>query len=86
MNWMLSRHDLHTMKMMVDKCLRCGKCCYLTLYTAEGVTIRTKIRCRFLTSDNLCSVYDNRPDWCLTAEQMMKLNILPDGCGYKEGE
>jgi len=57
--------------MVIDKCKKCGSCCN-----------RNGIRCPYLTSDNLCSVYDNRPNWCLTVEQMKNNNILPIGCGY----
>ena len=67
---------------IVDKCRRCGKCCYLA-YFDDVKIVRTSKKCPHLTADNLCSVYDHRPDWCMTAEQMAKLNLLPEGCGYK---
>ena len=69
-----------------DKCLRCGKCCHLGIYSGNGEVVRTGISCMYLTKDNLCSVYSHRPGWCLTAERMAQLGILPDGCGYKMGD
>ena len=63
------------------KCLRCGKCCEVHLFPQN---ITTGIRCPLLDENNLCTVYNDRPDWCLRAEDMMALNLLPDGCGYKE--
>jgi uncharacterized cysteine cluster protein YcgN (CxxCxxCC family) len=68
----------------LDKCKRCGKCCTLRIQ-GYGMIIDTGERCRYLTNDNLCAVYDNRPSWCLSAEQMMELNVLPQGCGYRGG-
>ena len=69
---------------MSDKCKRCGKCCFLRILVM-GVIINTSEKCKHLTKDNLCDVYNNRPNWCLTAKRMEELNILPDGCGYKGG-
>jgi Fe-S-cluster containining protein len=63
--------------MTEDKCLRCGKCCYID---------NTNIRCIYLTEENICSVYDNRPSWCMTAKQMKDIYKLPEGCGYLKGE
>ena len=67
-------------------CAKCGKCCLLRIGNpATGEIYETQIRCPYLTKDNLCSVYDNRPDWCMTAEQMRELNILPNECALKGG-
>lgn len=46
-------------------CDKCGKCCknldrnalYSDLDRGDGV-------CYYLTSENLCSIYENRPDKC----------------------
>ncbi len=65
-----------------DKCKRCGKCCYLAYYDGDKI-IRTSKKCPHLTEKNLCSIYDCRPDWCMTANQMAKLGLLPEGCGYQ---
>ncbi len=66
-----------------DKCLRCGKCCHFFFYGKEGITTRTSTKCPNLTKDNLCSVYNHRPDWCMSARQMAELRLLPEGCGYR---
>ncbi len=68
---------------MIDKCLRCGKCCYFFFYDKKGIIERTSVKCPYLTKDDLCSVYDSRPDWCMTAKQMIKLDLLPKDCGYR---
>jgi len=65
-----------------ELCLRCGKCCYLAYFDEEGKIVRTSIKCPYLTKDNLCSIYNHRPDWCMTAMQMAELGVLPEGCGY----
>ena len=67
-----------------DKCKRCGKCCYLTFVFNNGDIMNTKTRCQFLTKNNLCSVYDNRPSWCLSVDEMIERNLLPSGCGYRK--
>ena len=71
-----------SIKALKDKCKRCGKCCYLTFVFNNGDTMNTKTRCQFLTEENLCSIYNNRPSWCLSSSEMIKQNLLPDGCGY----
>ena len=68
----------------ISPCLKCGKCCYLSFITDDGV-IDTDVPCSFL-KDNICTVYHNRPDWCLTAKEMIDKKILPIGCGYKKGD
>jgi len=68
-----------------DKCKKCGKCCYFALFDEENRVIkRTDVRCPHLTLDNLCSTYNNRPNWCKTAEWMAEHDVLPEGCGYLE--
>lgn len=67
----------------MDKCKKCGECCYLHIVGRDKV-IKTDIVCPNLDSNKLCKVYDDRPLWCLTAEQMKRLNLLPASCGYKE--
>lgn len=66
----------------MDKCLRCAKCCYLSFFD-KGKIVKTSTKCPYLTKDNLCSIYDHRPDWCMTAMQMAELGLLPEGCGYQ---
>ena len=68
-----------------DKCLCCGTCCHLTFYDLQGQTVKTDIRCPHLQEDNLCSIYNNRPDWCMNAEEMKEKGILPKDCGYLKG-
>jgi len=69
--------------MQEDKCLKCGRCCYMGFYDRRGFKTKTTIKCPYLTEDNLCNVYNNRPKWCITAEEMKKKSLLLDGCGYK---
>lgn len=64
------------------ECLKCGQCCYLAFFDREGNIVRTSIKCPYLTKDNLCSIYDHRPNWCMTAKQMAELGVLPERCGY----
>lgn len=45
--------------------------------------VQTGIKCEFLTDENFCSTYGNRPEWCLTAKQMESMGLLPDNCAYK---
>ena len=43
-------------------CTRCGACC-----VAPDISSLDKpvgVRCRHLAEDNLCSIYDERPDVC----------------------
>jgi len=67
-------------------CKKCGKCCYLSVITDSKLNfIRTKRKCPFLGEDNLCTTYESRPSWCLTAEEMKLIpGGLPEGCGYGE--
>jgi uncharacterized cysteine cluster protein YcgN (CxxCxxCC family) len=54
----------------------------------NGGVIETGIKCEQLGDDNLCEVYQSRPEWCMTATEMIKkelLQYLPDSCGYKQG-
>lgn len=67
---------------MNDKCFRCGSCCRLRFYT-DDMIIETNKKCPFLTPDNLCGLYENRPKWCWTAEQMKENNLLPVNCGHR---
>lgn len=68
-----------------DKCLKCGKCCYYRVVLDDRTILMTEMKCPFLTTGNLCRVYDKRPSWCLTAEEMIAADILPEGCGYRKG-
>lgn len=61
------------------KCQRCGACCKLV-----GLSVIPEIKalakentdaCRYLTSDNLCSIYEERPIYCQvdgSYEQLVK--------------
>lgn len=66
----------------MNECLKCGKCCYLSFYS-EDFNFQTDTKCPHLTKENLCSVYGNRPAWCMNTDEMKKLNLLPIGCGYR---
>ena len=44
------------------KCFKCGTCCI-----APDISTLNKpigVRCKFLTPDNLCSIYERRPQVC----------------------
>ena len=62
-------------------CIKCGRCCLL-----HSPEIETSIRCFNLDDNNLCKKYMNRPEWCMTAEEMYNNNLLPEGCPYLEDE
>ena len=69
------------------KCNKCGACCYCRVMDGDRA-IETKVKCQYLDENNLCSVYESRPSWCLTAEEMIEQGLikhLPDSCGYKGG-
>lgn len=51
-------------------CLKCGKCC------------REIFHCPHLTSDNLCSIYENRPERCKEFPVPF-IDKVPDGCGFE---
>ena len=44
------------------ECSRCGACCIGADITALGKPVG--VRCQHLTRDNLCAIYDHRPDVC----------------------
>ena len=67
-----------------SQCKKCGKCCVVRMI-GFGMTIETGNRCVYLTKDNLCATYNNRPEWCLSVQQMKELGILPQDCVYRGG-
>ncbi len=47
---------------MKIECVKCGTCCI-----APDISTLNKpidVRCRYLTDDNLCSIYERRPKVC----------------------
>lgn len=50
-------------------CKKCGKCC-------------KNNNCKYLSEDNLCSVYANRPELCKSFPSS-PWEKIPDGCGYE---
>ena len=68
----------------MGECKKCGKCCHLRI-EKKGIILTMSDRCIYLTNNNLCAVYNNRPFWCMSAEDMMRLKLLPVGCGYRGG-
>lgn len=58
-----------------DKCKRCGKCCMI--YTIEGIWKK----CRFLTPDNLCSIYKDRIGTFLSDPKKKGIYFF---CGYRK--
>ncbi|WNG60884.1 YkgJ family cysteine cluster protein [Archangium gephyra] len=47
---------------MSTECTRCGACCVAPDIAALDKPLG--VRCPHLTADNLCAVYDRRPDVC----------------------
>ena len=75
----------------MGKCLRCVQCWYYTVILdkkpdpEKSHLVRTGIKCEHLMEDKTCKIYDHRPGWCMSAEQMLALEVLPDNCGYLTG-
>ena len=71
-----------------DLCRHCGKCCLIKSVNKIGQIVYTNKKCTFLTEDNLCSVYENRPSWCVTVERAKKEGIFrliyPEDCAYRQ--
>jgi len=44
------------------ECTRCGACCVAPDISSIGKPLG--VRCQHLTADNLCGIYENRPDIC----------------------
>jgi Fe-S-cluster containining protein len=68
-----------------DRCLKCGQCCRYVIRDGNKF-IKTGIPCIYLTKDNLCSIYEHRPNTCHTIDIMREqgmFDMLPDTCGYK---
>ena len=47
------------------ECQKCGACCKFAGYFIEGFDRGDKV-CKFLTENNICSIYESRPDICST--------------------
>ena len=60
----------HTGKKVLFQCAMCGRCCSnLSVLDRLHIswclkTIMFSKRCNFLTEENKCSVYENRPPLC----------------------
>ncbi|WP_375767741.1 YkgJ family cysteine cluster protein [Archangium gephyra] len=59
------------------ECTRCGACCVAPDIAALDKPLG--VRCPHLTADNLCSVYDRRPDVCRAygADEVCRLIEAP---------
>lgn len=44
------------------ECTKCGACCVAPDISALGKAVG--VRCPHLTADNLCAIYENRPQIC----------------------
>lgn len=54
------------------------------IHRLENITIlEFDAPCKFLTSDNLCEIYDHKPRYC-TDYPTAGMWGYPEGCGYKE--
>lgn len=58
-------------------CLKCGECC-----KKESMFLK----CIYLKDDNKCSIYNSRPEWCLTVLKMKEQKILPKNCIFNKGD
>lgn len=47
---------------MAIECFKCGICCIAADISTLGKPLR--VRCQFLTPENLCSIYETRPAVC----------------------
>lgn len=77
---------------MIFPCRKCGLCCkHLELIPQLKHLDSGKGRCINLNDDNLCAIYENRPDICnveemyklvfseqMTEEEYIKVNV--EGC------
>lgn len=71
-------------------CRQCGLCCHVKVGLSDGrYVVHPFVTCKYLNSDNTCSVYETRftigDRLCFTREEMIKKDyILPEGCPYTE--
>jgi uncharacterized cysteine cluster protein YcgN (CxxCxxCC family) len=69
-------------------CRRCGLCCHIKIGLSDGTyVVHPEKTCKYLTGDNLCSVYRDRSRSdsviCFNRDEMMRKDyILPEGCPY----
>jgi len=69
-------------------CLKCGMCCHIKIGLMDGTYVmHPTITCKYLTSDNQCSHYQDRSKdetvICINREEMVQKDyILPEGCPY----
>ena len=69
-------------------CRQCGLCCHITVGLSDGTyVLHPSIACKYLSPDNLCTVYEKRfrcdSKICFTREEMISRDfILPEGCPY----
>jgi uncharacterized cysteine cluster protein YcgN (CxxCxxCC family) len=69
-------------------CRRCGLCCHIKIGLSDGTyVIHPTITCKYLTEDNLCSIYNDRlhsdSAICFNREEMINKDyLLPEGCPY----
>jgi uncharacterized cysteine cluster protein YcgN (CxxCxxCC family) len=71
----------------MDKCNRCGKCCYYKVYIL-GQSYFSDKHCPFFDPEtNLCKNYEDRFSngvGCLTVEEAIEKSALPNDCPYVE--
>ena len=64
-----------------NRCNQCGECCKLDITLGPH---SVPFKCAHQMDNNTCGVYDNRPGWCLSPEQMKRTGTMPECCGYQE--
>ena len=69
-------------------CRKCGLCCHIKVGLSDGTYIlHPTATCKYLTPDNLCSIYGTRFKGdsviCFNREEMITKDYrLPEGCPY----
>ena len=69
-------------------CRRCGLCCHIKVGLSDGTyVLHPTATCKYLTPDNLCSIYGSRLKGedviCFSREEMIEVDYrLPEGCPY----
>lgn len=65
-------------------CDKCGVCCIVAVKTGMVPKNEDGTACKFLTEDNLCSIYNDRPNFC-DVNYMIKFVYKNNGLSIKEG-
>jgi len=64
---------------MTWQCKKCGTCCRIAGLAMPEFD-RGDGACKMLTEDNLCSIYDNRPNICRVKKNLFSNKQLIEAC------